>query len=274
MSKDLKTFEAELATLVPRTDRLDRDRLIFLAGEQSAAASNRRATAHRGWVWPAAFSAMTAVAATLAMIVLLRPQPQVVVRLVEVPAEPVVAEDPSPSETIEPALSEPEHAEPPNDSPADVPGAGGSIFWALIGLPWPPDRPAAWPNSTRPNPRQELQILAEGRDPWPRPAATATQSTKPQTVPIPRRQMLKQMLDEQARADRPVLHLPPAAEDLPQSSQRTQRLFLGKKFQQRLQPNTLNLFSVSSVNSVVSLLRRIMQPESAGDPPPFRNNRS
>ena len=32
---DLKSFEAALAGLVPRTDRLDRDRLMFLAGQQS-----------------------------------------------------------------------------------------------------------------------------------------------------------------------------------------------------------------------------------------------
>ena len=32
---DLIAFEAALASLVPRSDRLDRDRLMFLAGQQS-----------------------------------------------------------------------------------------------------------------------------------------------------------------------------------------------------------------------------------------------
>lgn len=84
---DLKALEAVLASLAPRTDRLDRDRLMFLAGQASV---HKAATAGRAdvlalapqaprWAWPAAFSAMTALAASLFVALLLRPDPQVVV---------------------------------------------------------------------------------------------------------------------------------------------------------------------------------------------------
>jgi len=111
MSQDeeLKAFEAALAALVPRGDRLDRDRLMFLAGQASvggilsetaaaegtpgvspvrgkAHGQDARATTRR-WAWPAAFSAMTAVAATLLVIVVARPEPQVIVRTIPAPSQ-------------------------------------------------------------------------------------------------------------------------------------------------------------------------------------------
>jgi hypothetical protein len=97
----LKAFEAALAALVPRTYRLDRDRLMFLAGQQSRigfqpveqsrvgqaerSPTNYGEKTHGGtalrlshptataWAWPAAFSAMTAVAAALAIMLAIRP---------------------------------------------------------------------------------------------------------------------------------------------------------------------------------------------------------
>jgi hypothetical protein len=67
---ELKAFEARLAALAPRADRLDRERLIFLAGQASVAASAEKSPALAGgWrrhpAWPAAFAAMTVVAATV-----------------------------------------------------------------------------------------------------------------------------------------------------------------------------------------------------------------
>jgi hypothetical protein len=101
----LKAFEAALASLVPRTDRLDRDRLMFLAGQQSIlnreksdamptlavgmsepAEKTQHAHGKRGhgtpifpihrtsrWAWPAAFSAMTTVTVVLAILLAIRP---------------------------------------------------------------------------------------------------------------------------------------------------------------------------------------------------------
>jgi hypothetical protein len=67
---ELKSFEAKLAALVPRDDRLDRERLAFLAGQASMSAI-------KGWQrhpgWPAAFAAMSVLAATLLMMLVTRP---------------------------------------------------------------------------------------------------------------------------------------------------------------------------------------------------------
>jgi hypothetical protein len=93
-----KAFEAALASLVPRADRLDRDRLMFLAGQESGAVSGagqaeRGPTNVRGipdggtalrlshptsttrtrWAWPAAFAGMTTVAAVLGILLAIRP---------------------------------------------------------------------------------------------------------------------------------------------------------------------------------------------------------
>jgi hypothetical protein len=73
---DLIAFEAALASLVPRSDRLDRDRLMFLAGQQSRTGFQPVITRNRSkptWAWPAAFSAMTAVATVLATLLVIRP---------------------------------------------------------------------------------------------------------------------------------------------------------------------------------------------------------
>jgi len=109
MSQDeeLKAFEAALAALVPRGDRLDRDRLMFLAGQASVGGISsetatgegvpgvspvpgkihgQEARAMRRWAWPAAFSAMTAVAATLLAIVVTWPGRQGIERMPPVAA--------------------------------------------------------------------------------------------------------------------------------------------------------------------------------------------
>jgi hypothetical protein len=99
----LKAFEAALAALVPRGDRLDRDRLMFLAGQASVGGilsetataegapgvspvpgkiHGQEARAMRRWAWPAAFSAMTAVAATLFVMLLMQAGPPSVVNAV------------------------------------------------------------------------------------------------------------------------------------------------------------------------------------------------
>ncbi|MGH7140975.1 MAG: hypothetical protein ACREHD_35030 [Pirellulales bacterium] len=78
----LERFAAELAALLPRA-RLDRDRLMYLAGQASVAPA--RVHLPRRWPWPAAFGGMTAVAASLLLLLALRPAPQVVERIVRVP---------------------------------------------------------------------------------------------------------------------------------------------------------------------------------------------
>src|SRR5262245_25108866 len=79
ISGELKSLEARLAMLVPRPDRLDRDRLMFLAGQASIAETMVERTTVFGRnlenrAWPAAFAAMSAIAATLLVILITRPE--------------------------------------------------------------------------------------------------------------------------------------------------------------------------------------------------------
>ena len=78
LPRDLKSIEARLAALSPRDDRLDRERLMFLAGQASVEPTysqprtrgkSRRSL--RGW--QKAFACMTVVAATLLAILATRP---------------------------------------------------------------------------------------------------------------------------------------------------------------------------------------------------------
>lgn len=94
-------FEQALCSLMPRAAQLDRDRLMFLAGQASVPQASQECEpavdqSHRldvvrsrrsRWGWPAAFSAMTAVAAALLVALLNRPAPQIIERIVRVPVE-------------------------------------------------------------------------------------------------------------------------------------------------------------------------------------------
>ncbi|HEV3003234.1 MAG TPA: hypothetical protein VGX78_02190 [Pirellulales bacterium] len=86
-TQDVKAVEAMLSSLAPSTGKLDRDRLMFLAGEAAALARLPLARAPlRRWAWPAAFSTMSAVAATLLALLVSQPEPTVIERIVHVPA--------------------------------------------------------------------------------------------------------------------------------------------------------------------------------------------
>jgi hypothetical protein len=80
-SAELTAFEAALAALAPRVEGFDRQRLMFLAG-QASVLRERPAGRARGarWGWPAAFSAMTATAATLLVMLSIRSEPTVAAR--------------------------------------------------------------------------------------------------------------------------------------------------------------------------------------------------
>lgn len=64
---ELQATESRLRLLAPRADRMDRERLIFLAGKASVEVV-QLPTAR--WAWPASLAAMTALAATLLVMLL------------------------------------------------------------------------------------------------------------------------------------------------------------------------------------------------------------
>ena len=80
---ELTAFEAELASLRPDIGSLDMGRLMYLAGQESATKRPRRWTT---LAWPTAFTVMTATAAVLLVMLVIRPQPEVVERIVRVEA--------------------------------------------------------------------------------------------------------------------------------------------------------------------------------------------
>jgi hypothetical protein len=75
---ELKALEARLAELSPRDNRLNRERLMFLAGRASIEGpieTSRRVplVGLRNNAWPAAFAGMTAIAASLLAVLVARP---------------------------------------------------------------------------------------------------------------------------------------------------------------------------------------------------------
>lgn len=79
LNDELKQFATDLSRLRPRDDRLDRERLAFIAGQASVVASSDRRLKVLGLplesrVWPAAFASMSAIAAALLVALLMRPE--------------------------------------------------------------------------------------------------------------------------------------------------------------------------------------------------------
>jgi hypothetical protein len=78
---ELKEIESMLGELVPRSSRLDRDKLMFQAGAMSSRGARRRA-----WMWPAMTAVLLAVLCGESLFLAGRPAPQVIERVVFVPA--------------------------------------------------------------------------------------------------------------------------------------------------------------------------------------------
>jgi hypothetical protein len=71
--KELEAVRDRLASFHPPPLELDRDRVMFLAGQASVAGqASPSGRLRTGWVWPGAFAGMTAAAAGLLVIVLLQ----------------------------------------------------------------------------------------------------------------------------------------------------------------------------------------------------------
>jgi hypothetical protein len=159
----LTAFEADLGALSPAPHRLDRDRLMYLAGRSSAL--GRRATAIRR-AWPAIAAGLALVSLGEAALLVTRadPEPRVVERVVYLPAPAPSPSPIGPPEALastaaeEPADPDPVvilHRSPPPDDRRGVADAKGPIglspAWlrrhdyrlGIDALPDPPPLPLA-----------------------------------------------------------------------------------------------------------------------------------
>jgi hypothetical protein len=142
---EIAALEQSLAALTPLPSSLDRDRLMFRAGQ--ATWSRRR------WLWPAATAAMAAVAAGLGATMAFRPsvpaQVKVAERIVYIKAkEPAPASPAGRREAPEPTLPEPSPAERPGTvafSMSRLQLQNQLLHWGLDGLPSLPPPPARKP---------------------------------------------------------------------------------------------------------------------------------
>lgn len=177
---ELKVLEAELSALVPHTDTIDCGQLMYQAGRASAERERRAGRL----AWPSAFAAMTAVAASLTlMLVFARREPQVIERVVHVPVErtsPRESHDTRDrTRSDEGQLPEPEDKQPRRPT-FDQSQALASAGWI---------RPAP---STYPHLRNRL--LVEGVDTW-QPAASSPDDSQ-REAPTTYRSWTKELLNE------------------------------------------------------------------------------
>jgi hypothetical protein len=128
-------LEAALAALVPMPGRINRDVLLFRAGQASVRG--------RRWLWPGAAAVLGLVAATLGVLVLVRPAPQPVERVIVVRVR-----EPAPPESVPaPPAAKPEPALPVTVAATREPMNYAQLEkqilrWGLDGVPAPPP-PAA-----------------------------------------------------------------------------------------------------------------------------------
>ncbi|HBI44140.1 MAG TPA: hypothetical protein DDY78_15000 [Planctomycetales bacterium] len=139
----LNDVAAALSALAPRPAALDRDRLLFRAG---------RASAPRPWFWRLSAAASTIAAVVLAAILLVRPAPTPIERVVYVQVTPA----PIPAPPMEVAVTPPAPLESEPQEPAySWPSTPYTrledrlLRWGLDGLGEPSPAPAAPPETLK-----------------------------------------------------------------------------------------------------------------------------
>jgi hypothetical protein len=139
----LNDVAAALAALAPHPPALDRDRLLFKAG---------RASAPRPWFWRITAATTTSVAVVLAAVVILRPLPAPVDRVVYVQVAVPPPQPAPPKEEIKtpPTTVESEPPEPAYSWPTTpyTRLEDRLLRWGLDGLDEPSPSPPAAPPET------------------------------------------------------------------------------------------------------------------------------
>jgi hypothetical protein len=165
LGKDLKAAEAALGSLVPRSSRIDRDRLMFLAGQAAGRGQGSGVGGQAlgvggqvipSWLWPAATAAMVLVSVTLGGLLWSRSGPETIERIVYVPVERPAPSSPT---VVQSTTPEPQIPRITNTLGSLV--LGGSIQADYL--------------------RLRNQVLVSGLDalPEPRHAASNTKSPEP-----------------------------------------------------------------------------------------------
>jgi hypothetical protein len=161
---ELTTFEAALARMTPMPEGINIARLLFQAGRLSAP--------RRSWAWPCATAASMMLAATLGLVLVVRPTPQPAERIVT-----VFVPSPTPP-AHQPELSLPSTGETPVPVPqpslatdTEQPPSEGDYLQirrailakGLDALPPPKPWPAAMPAEDTDT---LLDMPHDSRDPW------------------------------------------------------------------------------------------------------------
>jgi hypothetical protein len=139
----LNEVAAALAALAPHPPALDRDRLLFRAG---------RASAPRPWFWRLSAAASTIAAVVLAAILVLRPAPTPVERVVYVQVAPLPMPAPPKEVVVTPPVPLESEPQEPAYSWPTTPYTrleDRLLRWGLDGLAEPSPPPAAPPETLK-----------------------------------------------------------------------------------------------------------------------------
>jgi hypothetical protein len=196
-TRSLSELEAALRALVPQTPRLNRDRLMFLAGQASVAPRLRQPASplgaafsrqHAGWGWPVALAAMSTVAASLFVALVMRPVSQVVAP----PVQQAAAQPAAPQESATAVAAH--HVEPgPATTPSAVARAVSPdwLAWNVFA------RPGAGVKDELSYPALRQQVLLNGLESWKPLVSESAPARREETWPVPYREELQRWLEEQ-----------------------------------------------------------------------------
>jgi hypothetical protein len=187
---ELSELEAALAALAPRAERLNRDRLMFLAGQASVEPKISQAAQPQlpsRWAWPVAFAAMSGIAASLLAALAIRPAPQASERIVE----RIV--------TVSTARQEPAAAIAQDRIEAVAASDARAIAsplpdWLAL---WLFAQPAGSTGHEPPYPELRNQVLLHGLNSWTTPASESTASARAGEEPVPAGELLNYWLEQE-----------------------------------------------------------------------------
>jgi hypothetical protein len=223
LREEMSEFERDLQSLSPRPSGVDRDRLMFLAGQASATADRENGTAvassrrRNARFWQTATAVLSLTTIGLATALWQQPAPQVVERIVYLPlpvpdeqTAPVIDTPAAVAAPLEAQRSVAQHAGASNDATASTPPASESHGLRQNVLP--PEnvamprlfsssqgnRDGAFKDAPAVSSPHYLhlrqQVLEHGLDAL--PESRIVESTALASAPLTRQEMLAQLLED------------------------------------------------------------------------------